>query len=94
MRISALGSLPLVLRGAPHDLRSLLDQAFARARVAPSVVAESDGLATLMDLVTGRLAASIQPGAAVARLAEGRVVAVPVGDARARRPLLLGGQPE
>lgn len=89
VRLAALGSLPLVLPSAPHDLRSMLDQAFARARVAPNVVAEIDGLATLMDLVTGGLAASIQPGAAIARLAPGELAAVPLTDASARRPILL-----
>lgn len=89
VRLAALGALPLVLPSGPHDLRSMLDQAFARARVAPNVVAEIDGLATLMDLVAGGLGASIQPGAAIARLAPGELAAVPVTDASARRPILL-----
>lgn len=88
-RLSALGSLPLVLPSTPHDLRSVLDQAFARARVAPSIVAEIDGLATLMELVLSGLAASIQPGAAIARLEPGELAAVPIADANARRPILL-----
>lgn len=89
VRLAALGSLPLVLPSAPHDLRSMLDQAFVRARVAPNVVAEIDGLSILMDLVTSGFAASIQPGAAIARLAPGELVAVPVADANARRTILL-----
>ncbi|HEY0879130.1 MAG TPA: LysR family transcriptional regulator [Zeimonas sp.] len=89
VRLSALGSLPLVLPSAPHDLRSMLDQAFARARVAPNVVAEIDGLAILMDFVLGGIAASIQPGAAIARLGPGMLAAVPISDTPARRPVLL-----
>ncbi len=41
--------------------------AFARARIAPRIVAEVDGLALLMDAVRAGHGATIQPGAATAR---------------------------
>jgi LysR family tcuABC transcriptional regulator len=63
-----LPGVPLVLPSSGHGLRALLDAAFARARVAPEVVAEIDGLSVLMDLVQDGFGATIQPGAATARL--------------------------
>jgi LysR family tcuABC transcriptional regulator len=63
-----LAGVPFVLPSSGHGLRALLDSAFARARVAPNVAAEIDGLSVLMDLVQEGFGATIQPGAATARL--------------------------
>jgi LysR family tcuABC transcriptional regulator len=63
-----LAGVPFVLPSSGHGLRALLDAAFARARVAPDVAAEIDGLSVLMDLVQDGFGATIQPGAATARL--------------------------
>ncbi len=63
-----LSGVPLVLPSSGHGLRALLDAAFARARVTPEVTTEIDGLSVLMDLVQEGLGATIQPGAATARL--------------------------
>ncbi|MBI5258131.1 MAG: LysR family transcriptional regulator [Burkholderiales bacterium] len=88
-RLDRLGTLPLVLPSAPHDLRTIVDAAFSRARCAPHVVAEIDGLALLMDVVSAGQAATIQPGAAAARLRGDDFAVLPISDRHARRPNLL-----
>ncbi|AJG17857.1 LysR substrate-binding domain-containing protein [Cupriavidus basilensis] len=68
VQLEQLGNLPLILPSSPHGLRALLNAAFARSRHPLNVIAEIDGLAMLMDAVRAGLGATIQPGAAVARL--------------------------
>ncbi|MDI9654500.1 LysR substrate-binding domain-containing protein, partial [Burkholderia cenocepacia] len=68
VRLANLGAVPLILPSGPHGLRALLDVAFARTGFTPHIAAEVDGLAMLMDAVRGGLGATIQPGAALARL--------------------------
>lgn len=87
--LAKLGDLRLILPSGSHGLRSLLSKAFERARSAPNVVAEVDGLAVLMDAVCHGLAATIQPGAALARVAPGALASVRVADRDALRPNLL-----
>ena len=87
--IAQLAGLPLILPSGPHGLRSTVDHAFAVAGVQPRVVAEIDSLAMLMDAVADGQAATIQPGAATARLAGDRVLALPVADSAASRLNLL-----
>lgn len=89
VRLGHLGAVPLILPSAAHGLRATLVAAFARARVAPLVVAEIDGLALLMDAVRAGHGATIQPGAAVARFAEGDLVQVRIVDAQVGRRNLL-----
>jgi LysR family tcuABC transcriptional regulator len=84
-----LGALPLVLPSPNHNLRGVVDAAFARAHCAPRVLAEIDGLALLMDVVAGGLAATIQPGAATVRARRGELVTLPLRDAAAQRPNFL-----
>jgi len=67
VRLSQLAGIPLILPSAGHGLRATLAAAFARAGVEPTVVAEIDGLALLMDAVLAGQGATIQPGAATAR---------------------------
>ncbi|MDP1535360.1 MAG: LysR substrate-binding domain-containing protein, partial [Rubrivivax sp.] len=88
-RLASLGELALVLPSASHNLRSLVDAAFARAKTVPNVVAEVDGLSLLMDAVSAGIGATLQPGAAVARLRGTDFAVIPVADAHARRPNLL-----
>jgi LysR family tcuABC transcriptional regulator len=71
VRLAQLGALPLIMPSAAHGLRATLAAAFARVRVTPNVVAEIDGLALLMDAVRAGHGATLQPGAATARLASG-----------------------
>lgn len=89
VRLANLTRLALVLPSASHNLRMVVDAAFARARSEPRVIAEIDGLALLMDAVAHGHAATIQPGAAAARLRGDDCAVVPVSDRHARRPNLL-----
>lgn len=89
VRLERLAGLPLILPSGPHGLRATIDGAFAQARVPPRVVAEIDGLAMLMDAVREGLGATIQPGAAVARLDDPRLVLREVADRQAMRSNLL-----
>jgi len=88
-RLAQLGELPLILPSATHGLRALLDAAFARVRVTPNVVAEIDGLSLLMDAVRAGFGATIQPGAALARLNDPTLIRAPVADAQVGRHNLL-----
>lgn len=89
VRLAQLDELPLVLPSGPHGLRALLDAAFARARRKPRVVAEIDGLAMLMDAVRVGFGATIQPGAALARLNGEPLSMIQIADAHVRRANLL-----
>ena len=67
LKLSQLKQEPLILPTGPHGLRTTLDAAFARIKLAPNIVLEIDSLALLMDAVDAGLGATLQPWAAVAR---------------------------
>lgn len=94
VRMAALGELPLVLPSGRHGLRATVEAAFRRARRTPRLVLEVDGLAVLMDAVCAGLAATIQPGAATARLAGDDIVRIEIADRSARRINRLAGLPD
>lgn len=91
VRLKDVATLPLVMPSGSHGLRAVVEQAFARAKCPPKIVADVDGLAVLMDMVQAGLAATVQPAAAIARLPAGAAVlrVVQVADAQARRRNLL-----
>jgi LysR family transcriptional regulator, regulatory protein for tcuABC len=89
VRLAQLATLPLILPSGTHGLRALIDAAFARVRVAPLVISEIDGLALLMDAVRAGRGATIQPGAATARLSDGKLTQSVISDAHAGRDNLL-----
>ncbi|HTR08610.1 MAG TPA: LysR substrate-binding domain-containing protein [Paraburkholderia sp.] len=89
VRLAQLGKLGLILPSGPHGLRTLLAAAFKRAKYEPSIVAEVDGLALLMDFVRAGFGATIQPGAALARAENATLASVPVADAYATRPNMI-----
>ena len=89
VRLRGLAALPLILPSGTHGLRHTIDAAFAQAGVRAQVVAEIDSLALLMDAVRAGLGATIQPGAAMARLDDARLVHREVADARVSRTNLL-----
>ena len=89
VRLERLGDLPLLLPSGPHGLRATIDAAFAAAGLRPTVVGEIDSLAVLMDAVRAGLGATIQPGAATARVDDPRLVLREVANAPAFRPNLL-----
>lgn len=89
VRLERLGEVPLVLPSGAHGLRATIDAAFAAAGSRPRIVGEIDSLAMLMDAVRAGLCATIQPGAATARLDDPRLVLREVANAQAVRPNLL-----
>ncbi|WP_144636398.1 LysR substrate-binding domain-containing protein [Bordetella genomosp. 13] len=70
VRLRDVARLPLLLPGASHGLRALLNHAFTRLRIEPTLAAEIDGLAVLMELVRAGHGATLQPGAAAVRRGE------------------------
>lgn len=91
VRLKDVATLPLVMPSGNHGLRAVVEQAFARAKCRPTIVADVDGLAVLMDMVQAGLAATVQPAAATARLPAGATAlrVLQVADAQARRRNLL-----
>ena len=89
VEVGELADLPLILPSNQHGLRALLNAASSRGRYALNVVAEIDGLAMLMDAVRAGYGATIQPGAALARLAGEPLTTLEITDSAARRPNLL-----
>ncbi|WP_062478343.1 LysR family transcriptional regulator [Variovorax boronicumulans] len=89
VRLSQLAEVPLILPSGSHGLRATLMAAFARARVAPRIVAEVDGLALLMDAVRAGHGATIQPGAATARHDGDDLALTQIADAHVGRRNLL-----
>jgi len=87
--LSEIGDLPLVMPSASHYLRTLINGGFARAKCTPNIVLEVDGLALLMDAVHAGVGATIQPGAATARLSPDDFVRVEVADADLYRRTLI-----
>ena len=87
LRMAQLKGVPLIVPTGPHGLRSTLDAAFARARFAPTLVAEIDSLAMLMDAVDAGLGGTLQPWAALGRFADAqaRFHLAEIADAQARR---------
>lgn len=89
VKLARLSELPLVLPSGPHGLRAIIDAAFGAAGARPQVACEIDSLALLMDAVRAGLYATIQPGAATARLNDARLATLEVADTKAARPNLL-----
>ena len=89
LNFGQIAGLPLILPSDQHGLRALIEAAAARAGVLLNITLEIDGLAMLMDAVRAGLGATIQPGAATARLDDPGLVALEIADAQARRPNLL-----
>jgi LysR family tcuABC transcriptional regulator len=89
VRIARLAGVPLVLPSGTHGLRAIVDAAFARAKCQASIALEVDGLAVLMDAVCGGIGATIQPGAATARVSSEAMGRIEIADQDARRLNLL-----
>lgn len=89
VRLASLAQLPLILPSGTHGLRATLEAAFAAVRTTPVLAGEIDSLALLMDAVRPGLGATVQPGAAIARVDAGSLVVREVADAAASRPNLL-----
>ncbi len=87
--LAALADLPLILPSGPHGLRSTIDGAFAAAQARAQVVMEIDSLPLLMDAVTAGFGATLQPGAAIARLDAAQLTLREIADPQASRQNLL-----
>lgn len=87
--LANLGDLPLILPSGSHGLRSLLDTASLHLKCELNVVAEIDGLAMLMDAVRAGYGATIQPGAAIARMTGEPLSMIAIDDPVVRRSNLL-----
>jgi LysR family tcuABC transcriptional regulator len=85
--IPDLLQVPLVL--GSQGMRSVVDEAFARAHCAPRIALEVDSLAILMDMVSAGIAATIQSGAATTRLVGDHVRRVEISDPLARRRTIV-----
>jgi LysR family tcuABC transcriptional regulator len=68
MRLEDITGVPLIMPSGSHGLRALLEKASNHDHGSLNVVAEIDGLAILMDAVRAGYGATVQPGAALARL--------------------------
>ncbi len=84
-----ISTLSLILPSDQHGLRALIEAAAARAGVVLNIALEIDGLAMLMDAVRAGLGATIQPGAATARLDDPGLAVLEIADVQACRPNLL-----
>jgi LysR family tcuABC transcriptional regulator len=91
LSVAQLAGKPLILPTGSHGLRSTLESAFTRAKFKPTVIAEIDSLAMLMDAVDSGLGCTLQPWAAVARYADAdkRFVLTELGDTLALRASAL-----
>lgn len=66
--LSELGDIPLAMPTDMHGLRALLAQAGRQYNIHPNISLEVDSLAIVMDAVHAGIVATVQPGAALARL--------------------------
>ncbi|KVC15918.1 LysR family transcriptional regulator [Burkholderia diffusa] len=85
LSVRELAAYPLVLPSDGHGLRMLVNAAFTKANRQMNVVAEIDGLATLMEAVGAGLGVTIQPGAALARCDATTFSVVPIQSAHLTR---------
>ncbi len=70
VQIKDLADVKLIMPSGLHGLRTNLMAAFERFNIQPNIIMEIDGLTLLMDAVRQGYGATIQPGAAAARLGE------------------------
>ena len=89
VRLAGLAKVDLILPSGPHGLRATIDAGFARTRIKPRIVAEIDSLAMLMNAVGSGYGATIQPGAATARLRDTALSVTRITDPRFSRRNLL-----
>lgn len=87
--LEEIAGIPLAMPTNMHGLRALLAQAGRQLNITPNVTLEIDSLAILMDVVKAGLVATIQPGAALARLGKSEFkMAELTGQGLVRRNLL------
>ena len=89
VRLARLDGLPLILPTGSHGLRAVVNAAFEQVRCKPLVVLEVDGLAVLMGAVAAGIGATVQPGAAAARVEPGALAVIEISDRGVRRRNVL-----
>ena len=88
--LAGIGALPLVLPSeSAGSLRALVDTALRRTAIRPNVIAEVDGLGTLLDAVRAGMGATVHSASALALLRDGPLTALEVSDRELRRQSLL-----
>jgi LysR family nitrogen assimilation transcriptional regulator len=87
--IGALHGQPLIQSGASNGARRLFDRAAARHKVRPRVVAETDSLPLIRELVAAGVGYNVSPYSAFREdLESGRLAGFPLTDLRIARGLL------
>lgn len=85
-----IAHIPLAMPTDMHGLRHLLVQAGRQLNLTPNILLEIDSLAVVMDTVRAGIAATVQPGAALARLRhEAYKVTELTGSGLSRRNILV-----
>jgi LysR family tcuABC transcriptional regulator len=92
IELDQLAGVPLVL--GSRQMRSVVDDAFARIGLRPHIALEIDGLEILMSIVAAGLAATVQSGAATAQLAASRVRHWEIADTVMRRQVVIASVSE
>ncbi len=89
VELKELAHVDLIMPSGLHGLRTNLMASFERLGIHPNVVMEIDGLAVLMDAVRQGYGATIQPGAAAARVGESGLRMRQIADKHVGRRNLL-----
>jgi LysR family transcriptional regulator, nitrogen assimilation regulatory protein len=74
--VAALAGIDLLLPSGIHVLRKAVMTAFARAKIAPRVIAEIESVATLSDAIADGLGATILPWSMVTRIKDANKLSV------------------
>ena len=85
LTLEQIATLPLVMPSTQHGLRTTMRAIFERAGLETRIVMEVDGLSLLMDCVCAGHAATIQPGATVARAHQAGLRVFAIDEAQAQR---------
>ncbi|UHL64670.1 LysR substrate-binding domain-containing protein [Paralcaligenes sp. KSB-10] len=93
-RLEHLGKLPLILPSGRHTLVSIIMNAFKRKNIMPNVVAEIDGLNTLIGAVQAGMGATIHPSSATSFIHNENIVLIPIADKSLHRCSILTSQPD
>jgi len=92
---SEMADTPLVMPSRPHGLRETVEECFSRVDKKPHVVMEVDSMVMVMATVAAGMAASVQPGAAIAHNRDPGIAAIEIVDRHAlRRNFLISLQEE
>ncbi|MNP46680.1 DNA-binding transcriptional regulator CynR [compost metagenome] len=89
LTLRQIATLPLVMPSIQHGLRATFRSIFEHAGLEANVVMEVDGLSLLMDCVGAGHAATLQPGATVARALQAGLRVFAIDEPQAQRRNLV-----